>query len=97
MNTYALYADGACATTPHLPLGSGATPLLRVLQTVAVGDPVAYYPGDPVMIQAFQSLSVPGQPQVCVSTAGTGWDQPMLAGPQQTFDMSAYPAPFTVK
>jgi hypothetical protein len=97
MSTYALYADGACATTPHLAMGAGTVPLLRLLQTVAIGDPVAYYAGDPIVVESFQSLSPLGQPQFCVPTPGTGWDTPMLAGPVRTFDMTPFPAPFTVK
>lgn len=97
MGAYALYLDGACRSTPYITLGGSAPPLHRPLLTLSIGDPVAYYAGNPVALQSFQSLSPLGQQDQCVPTAGTGFDYAMLAGPQQTFDMTRFPKPFTVK
>jgi hypothetical protein len=36
-------------------------------------------------------------PETCESAVGTGWDQPMLVGPQQSFDLSLFPAPFSIR
>ncbi|MGE0812424.1 MAG: hypothetical protein AB7O28_01690 [Vicinamibacterales bacterium] len=94
---FSVYADGACATQPFVPVEVTPAPLFRLLQLASPADPVGYYPGNPVLVQAFQSMSPFGQPQTCMPTAGTGWDQPMLAGPQQTFDLTRFPRPFTVK
>jgi hypothetical protein len=33
----------------------------------------------------------------CSPTLGTGWDMPLLAGPQTAFDLSTFPAPFAIK
>lgn len=97
MGAYALYLDSACRGLPFVTLGGSAPPLHRPLLTLSLGDPVAYYAGDPVTLQTFHGLSPLGMPTQCVPTAGTGFDYPMLAGPQQTFDMTRFPRPFTVK
>lgn len=97
MGAYALYLDSACLGMPFVTLGGSAPPLHRPLLTLSLGDPVAYYAGNPVTLQTFQGLSPLGLPGQCVPTAGTGFDFPMLAGPLHTFDMTRFPAPFTVK
>jgi len=97
MAFYALYADAACATAPYVPLDTNPAPLLRLLQTVNAGDTTAYYAGNPTEVRVSASLSLLGQPAQCEPTAGTGWDQPMLAGPLQTFDLSRFPARFTIR
>lgn len=97
MGSYALYLDGACATAPYVAVGGAAPPLHRPLVALAAGDPVAYYAGNPITMQTFQSLSPLGQPSQCLATAWAGYDYPMLAGPLTTFDMTRFPKPFTLK
>ncbi len=97
MSFYALYADAACSTTPFLPLDTNPAPLFRLLQTVNPGDATAYYAGNPAQVQSFQSFSVLGTPGQCQSTAGSGWDLPLLAGPLQTFPLSSFPPPYRVQ
>lgn len=96
MGAYALYLDSACQGLPFLAL-AGSAPLHRPLLTLTVGDPVAYYAGNPLAIDVFHGLSPLGLPGHCAPTAGTGFDFPVLAGPLQTFDMTRFPTPFTVK
>ncbi len=96
MSFYALYADDTCSAAPFMPLDSNPAPFLRLLQTVAVGDTTAYYAGNPTQVRAFRSLSPLGDPTQCQPAAG-GWEQPMLAGPLRTFDLSRFPAPYVVK
>jgi hypothetical protein len=97
MSFYALYADDACAGAPHLPFDTNPAPLFRLLQVVTSGDTTAYYAGSHALLQTFRSLSVLGRPDQCQSAAGSGWDQPLLAGPLRTFDLSPFPAPFAIK
>ena len=94
---YALYADDLCGTAPFVPLSSNPAPLLRLLQTTNPGDTTGYYAGNPLQVRAFASLSPLGHPEQCQSAVNTGWDQPMLAGPARTFDLSPFPAPFVIK
>jgi hypothetical protein len=92
-----LYADAACATEPFVPVDTNPAPFFRTLQTVNPGDATAFYAGNPTNVQSFLSLSELGRPETCAPTAGTGWDMPLLAGPQRTFDMTPFPAPFAVR
>jgi hypothetical protein len=97
MSFPAFYADASCATPAFAMFESTQAPLFRVLQVVNAGDPVGYYPGNPTQVQSFPAMSPLGQPGDCQPTAGTGWDQPVLAGPLQSIDLSALPAPFVVQ
>ena len=97
MSFYALYTDAACTSTPHVPLDTSPAPFFRLLQTVNAGDQTAYYAGNPLVHQAFQGLSPLGQPQNCAPTAGSGWEYPLLAGPQRAFDVTRFPAPFAIR
>ena len=94
---YALYTDAQCQSTPFVPLDTNPAPFFRLLQTVNAGDTTAYYAGNPTVVQPALGLSELGRPDLCQSAVGTGWDQPMLVGPQQTFDLSRFPAPFVIK
>lgn len=96
MSFPALYADAACSTAPFLPLDTSPAPLLRLLQTMNLGDKTAYYAGNAAQVQTFLGMSMLGS-LGCLPTAGTGWDLPLLAGPLRTFDLSLFPAPFAVK
>lgn len=97
MSFYALYADAACSTAPFLPLDTNPAPLFRLLQTVNTGDATAYYAGNPAQVQSFLGLSVLGNLGQCQSTVGSGWDQPLLAGPLRTLDLLRFPAPYIVR
>ncbi|MEO8682815.1 MAG: hypothetical protein ABI665_27450 [Vicinamibacterales bacterium] len=97
MSFYALYADATCGTAPFVPLDTNPAPFFRLLQLVNAGDATAYYAGNPAQVQTFQSLSPLGHPETCQPTAGSGWDLPLLAGPQRAFDMSPFPAPFVIQ
>lgn len=94
---YSLYADAACTTPAFLPLEANPAPFFRILQMLTSEDATAYYAGNPTQVQAFQGLSELGRPETCQPAAGTGWDQPMLVGPQRSFDLSALPAPFSIR
>lgn len=91
------YADAACSSPPFLPHDANPVPFFRLLQSVTPADAAGYYAGDPPQWQAFLGMSELGRPGTCQPTAGTGWDQVMLSGPQQTFDLSSFPAPFTIR
>ena len=97
MSFPALYLDAACATTAYIPFDTNSTPLLRLLQTVNPGDPTAYYSGNPTGPQVFVAMSPLGQQTPCQTTTGTGWDQAVLAGPLQAFDLTRFPAPFRIQ
>jgi hypothetical protein len=94
---YALYTDGDCKSPPFVPLDTNPAPFFRLLQTLSAGDTTAYYAGNPTLVQTSLGLSELGRPDLCRSAVGTGWDQPTLVGPQQTFDLSRFPAPFVIK
>jgi Collagen triple helix repeat (20 copies) len=97
MSFPALYLDAACATTPYIPFDTNSTPLMRLLQTVNAGDATAYYSGNPTGPQVFSYMSPLGQQTPCQTTTGTGWDQSVLAGPLQRFDLTRFPAPFRIQ
>lgn len=97
MSYPAFYTDANCATPGFAMVESTQAPLFRMLQVVNAGDPVGYYPGNPMQVQAFPAVSPLGQPELCQSSAGTGWDQPVLAGPIETLDLSGLPMPFVVQ
>jgi hypothetical protein len=97
MSYFAFYADANCATAPYAMFDTTQPPLFRMLQVVNAGDATGYYPGSPAQVQSFPAMSPLGQPGQCQSTAGTGWDQPVLAGPLQTLDLTAVPAPYVVQ
>lgn len=94
---YALYADAQCTSTPWLPLDTNPAPFFRLLQVVTAGDATGYYAGNPTQVQAFLGLSPPGRPDLCQPTANTGWDTPMLVGPQRALDLRRFPAPYRVQ
>ncbi|MGB7220403.1 MAG: hypothetical protein WBD07_16515 [Vicinamibacterales bacterium] len=94
---YALYADGACATPAYVQQDSNPLPLFRLLQTVNPGDTTAYYAGNPARVMTPGSISLLGRPNDCQSAVGTGYDVPTFVGPLKTFDLSAFPGPFTIK
>jgi len=60
-------------------------------------DPLAFYPGNPVQVQAFQGLSYTRNPVMCQPTLGTGWDAPAAAGPLQTIDLSSLSGPYAIQ
>ncbi len=93
----ALYADSACATAPYLPLDTNPAPFFRLLQTVAPGNAIGYFAGNPMETRAFVAVSPLGRPDQCQTATGTGWDTSMLVGPLQTIDLTPFPAPFTVR
>jgi hypothetical protein len=93
---FALYTDGACGSTPYLPLDSNPAPLFRMVQTNP-GDSTGYYPGNPTVDQVFAAYSPLGRPDLCQSTAAIGWTGPVLAGPLQTLDLSGFPAPYAAQ
>ncbi len=72
-------------------------PFFRLLQSLEPGDATAYYTGNPIAQRTFVAMSPVGQPGGCMTTAGSGWDTPLLAGPLRTLDMRAFPAPFAVR
>jgi hypothetical protein len=94
---YSLYTDASCSTPAFLPIETSPAPFFRTLQMLNPDDATAYYPGNPTSVQSFQGLSELGRPETCAPTEGTGWDLPLLAGPQRTFDMTRFPAPFSVR
>jgi hypothetical protein len=55
---------------------------------VNANDATGYYAGNPPQQQAFLGMSELGNPATCVPTLNTGWDLPLLAGPQTAFDLS---------
>jgi hypothetical protein len=95
MSFYALYLDATCTGPAYVPLDTNPAPLLRLLQSTA-GETTAYFAGNPTAVASFQGLSPLGQPQNCSPTAGTGWDNPMLAGPLRSIDMTRFPAPYSI-
>ena len=72
-------------------------PFFRLLQSTTAGAATAFYAGEPSVKQLYLSASPLGQPQQCTTTAALGWDYPLLAGPLRTFDMTRFPAPFTIR
>ena len=52
---------------------------------------------NPTGPQVFGYMSSLGQQTPCQTTLGTGWDQSVLAGPLQTFDLTRFPAPFRIQ
>jgi hypothetical protein len=72
-------------------------PFFRLLQSVNATDATGYYAGNPAQVQAFQGMSELGRPETCQPALNTGWDLPMPAGPQRTFDLSQFPAPFSIR
>jgi hypothetical protein len=92
----ALYLNTTCSGTAYTPLDTNPAPFFRMLQSLAPGSATAYYAGNPVSVQQFLSMSPVGQPDDCHPSAA-GWEQPLLAGPLRTFDMTRFPAPYAVK
>jgi hypothetical protein len=93
----ALYTDQACTSTAYMPLDSNPAPLLRLLHRVFGTDTVAYFAGEPVAVQSYAGSSPPGRPDLCQPASVTGWDQPLLAGPLRTLDLTGLPEPYSVK
>ena len=92
-----LYTDAACTSPAYLPQDTDPVPFFRLLQTVTPNDTTAYYAGNPPLQQAFLGMSDLGNPNTCVPTFNTGWDALLLAGPQRTFDLTPFPAPFAIR
>jgi len=86
-------------TGPAYAMAEGLPmPLFRMLQRFDPSSPNGFYPADPVQLQTFVAYSPSGDPaHDCQSTAGTGWDQPIAAGPMMTIDLTAFPAPYSVQ
>lgn len=91
-----LYNDAQCSPPAFVPADRAPATLLRSLQR-SDSESTAYYAGDPLLPNTFASFSPIGHPEICWSTAGTGWDVQLLAGPLKTFDLSPFVPPFSVK
>jgi hypothetical protein len=88
------FTDPACATTPYLPMSRTRVPLFRPLLpgTAQEFNLRGYYPGNPVVNQTFQYFAPNGSLPAC-QPANAG---PMLAGPQNVFDLTQFVPPFRV-
>lgn len=97
MALVALYAGSSCDTPPYVPLDTNPAPMFRSLQRADRADQTAYYAGSAIQVQTFATLSPLGHPETCYPAVDFGWGAPVLAGPLMTFDLSQFPAPYTVK
>ncbi len=94
----ALYAEPNCEGQAYLPVEGTFAPLFRTLQVYAYGDAMAYYAGGDLVVGAFPSMSVPGQPATCApSSPGGNWGDAMLVGQLRNFELSGFSAPFVVQ
>ena len=94
-----LYLDANCASEPFAMTENTpgtAMPLFRMLQRID-SEPVGFYPGNPVQVQAFQGMSMTGNPAACQPTLDTGWDAPVAAGPLKVIDLSNLNGPYTIQ
>jgi hypothetical protein len=101
---FALYVGSTCDTPAYVPLDNNPAPLFRLLQRTSRADQTAYYAGGATQVQTFAiqsltfaGLSPLGHPETCYRAADFGWGDPVLAGPLMTFDLSQFPAPYTVR
>lgn len=94
--TYTLYTGANCTGDAFVAVDTNPAPLYRSLHVNEVTDTTAYYAGNPLQMRAFVSLSLMGQPDQCQPVSG-GWADSLLAGPQRSFDLLRFPAPYSVR